>query len=158
MTTSQLKLGWKEIEKDCASLARQLSNQKFDVTVAITKGGLIPAVILVNKFLGKTNIITLQLEEISKEREANYHATEVRVVSELNLYPINNKRVLIIDDVADTGKSLSKAIEIVKSKSPKKITTAVLHHKPRSQVTPQYKARTVPNNTWIVYPWEKSKP
>src|SRR4030042_6301454 len=103
MPSAKLNLSWSDIENDCQTIAKSLKNSPVDLIVAITKGGLIPAVILANKYLRKPHIITLQLEEITKEGKANYQSKQVRVVSELNIYPLKGKSVLLIDDVADTG-------------------------------------------------------
>lgn len=154
MNSTKLKLTWQDIEKDCRILANNLEKKKINLIVAITKGGLPPAVILANKYLKKPHIISLQLEEISREGKAGYLAKKVKIISELNIYPVKNKSVLIVDDVADSGSTLEKAIELTRQKQPKSITTAVLHFKPRSKVKPDISVRTIPNHTWIVYPWE----
>jgi hypoxanthine phosphoribosyltransferase len=154
MKTNKLTLSWKDIEQDCATVAHKLKKEKVDLIVAITKGGLPPAVILANKYLGKPHIITLQLEEIVKEKKAGYLARKVSLISPLNTYPIKGKSLLIVDDVADTGQTLAKAIELVASHKPTKITTATLHYKPRSKAIPHIYARKIPNHTWIIYPWE----
>lgn len=154
MTPTKHPLTWKDIEKDCQQVANKLKEKQFDLIVAITKGGLPPAVILANKYLNKPHIVTLQLEEITEEEKAGYQAKKVKVISELNTYPIKEKNVLIVDDVADTGSTLKKAIQLVQEKQPKSIVTAVLHHKPRSQIIPDVFARRFPNQTWVTYPWE----
>ena len=154
MTSNKLNLTWQDIEKDCKTIAQQLKRKKIDLIVAITKGGLPPAVILANKYLKKPHILTLQLEEIIKEEKAGYKAKQVNIISPLNTYPIKNKRVLIVDDVADTGSTLKKAIELVKNQNPKQIATATLHYKPRTHTKPDIFSRTISNSTWITYSWE----
>ena len=65
---------------------------------------------------------------------------------------INNdemKKVLIVDDVADTGKTLL-GIEDFHSVN---FITATLHYKPRSMVKPTFFVEET--SAWIVYPWEK---
>jgi hypoxanthine phosphoribosyltransferase len=150
---TKLFLSWQDINKDCNKLRRQLKNQPIELIVAITKGGLIPAVILANSYPKTPHIITLQLEE-TRISKAGYKARKVRLISPLNLYPIKNKHLLIVDDVSDTGSTLKKAYQLVKRRRPKSITTAALHYKPRTCLKPDFFARKVPNSTWIVYPWE----
>ncbi len=153
MAGNKLILSWEEIETDCQKLSKKIRRQ-IDLMVAITKGGLPPATILANKFLNNPHIITLQLEEISKEGQADYKAKKVNVVSPLNTYPIKNKNVLIIDDVADSGQTLKQAIDLVKDHSPASILTAALHYKPRSHTKPDIYSRKIADDVWIVYPWE----
>jgi hypoxanthine phosphoribosyltransferase len=154
MASKRLNLSWQEIEKDCQSIARKLKNKNFDLIVAITKGGLPLATILSNKYLNKAHIITLQLEEIKVETKAGYSAQKVKLISPLNIYPIKNKHVLIVDDVSDTGSTLRKAVKLVKAEQPQSLTTATLHYKPRTHTQPDIFARKIDNHTWIVYPWE----
>ncbi len=154
MTSTKQHLTWNDIEHDCQTLGKQLKNKNIDLIVAITKGGLPPAVILANKYLNNPHIITLQLEEIIEEGKAGYQAKDVKIISQLNSYQIKSKHALIVDDVADSGQTISKAIEIVQEKLPASITTAVLHYKPRSKIEPDLYARKVDNHIWIVYPWE----
>jgi len=151
---SNKRFSWSQIEIDCRTIAKKLKNKPIDLIVAITKGGLPPAVILANKYLKKPHIITLQLEEISQEEQAGYKAQKVKIISELNNYQVKGKNTLIVDDIADTGQTLSKAIAIVQKKSPKSLVTAVLHYKARSHTVPDIFARHIPNTTWIIYPWE----
>ena len=52
------------------------------------------------------------------------------------------KDTLIVDDICDSGQTLSKYTQ----------DTAVLHLKPHSKVTPTYYVKKTKD--WIVYPWE----
>jgi len=137
----KLIFSWQDIEADCKNLINQLKNTPIDLIVAITKGGLPIATILSNKYLNDTHIITLQLEEISNKGQANYQANKVKLISPLNTYPIKNKNVLLIDDVADSGSSLKEAIKLINKHQPAKLTTATLHYKPRSQTAESHQAR-----------------
>ena len=56
------------------------------------------------------------------------------------------KNTLVVDDINDTGETLSKAPGAY---------WAVLHHKPTSKFTPNFYAKEV-GDEWIVYPWERS--
>ena len=56
------------------------------------------------------------------------------------------KNTLVVDDINDTGETLSKAPGAY---------WAVLHHKPTSKFKPNFYAKEV-NDQWIVYPWERS--
>ena len=153
MAGNKLILSWEEIEADCQKLSKKIRRQ-IDLIVAITKGGLPPATILANKFLNKPHIITLQLEETLQEGKAGYKAKKVNIVSPLTTYPIKDKSVLIIDDVADSGQTLKQAINLVKDHSPASILTVVLHYKPRSHTKPDIFSRKIDDDVWIVYPWE----
>ena len=55
------------------------------------------------------------------------------------------KNTLVVDDINDTGETLSKAPGAY---------WAVLHHKPTSKFKPNFYAEEV-GDEWIVYPWER---
>jgi len=59
------------------------------------------------------------------------------------------EKVLIVDDVADTGKTLQE----IRNAFGIYFTTATLHYKTRSVVIPDFYVEET--NKWIVYPWER---
>ena len=68
---------------------------------------------------------------------------------------IKGKKILIVDDISDSGKSLKLAEEHVSSRNPAEIKTATIHYKPGSIFTPDFfMFRT---EAWIVYPWEREE-
>ena len=62
------------------------------------------------------------------------------------------RRVLLVDDVSDTGDSLMLAKEHVLAGSPGELKVATLHIKPWTSLRPDYHASET--EAWIVYPWE----
>jgi len=65
----------------------------------------------------------------------------------------SSPRALIVDDIADTGRSLTEMIELFKHIAVP-LTTAVLFRKPRSVVNPDIWLREAANACWVVFPWE----
>ena len=65
---------------------------------------------------------------------------------------MENKTVLLVDEVADTGDTLVHAVEHVKNLGVEDVRSAVLHYKPTSIVKPDY--YMVETTSWTVYPWE----
>jgi energy-coupling factor transport system ATP-binding protein len=63
--------------------------------------------------------------------------------------------ILLVDDIADTGKTLEAAIQLLKGKTSKKIVTATVVYKPQSVVKPDVFVYTVQNDTWIVFDYEE---
>jgi hypothetical protein len=97
----------------------------IDYICGIERGGLIPAIIL------------------SHELNKPYIAEGV-----CNIFRMLKKQLLIVDDIADTGKTLKKIItdtDIV----------ATLHYKEHSIVKPRFYVQRIPNNIYIKYPYEK---
>jgi len=59
------------------------------------------------------------------------------------------EKVLLVDDVADTGKTL----QAIKNSFGVYFTIATLHYKPRSIVKPQFYVEETTD--WLIYPWER---
>ena len=69
-------------------------------------------------------------------------------------------KVLLIDDLSDTGLTLNKSIEWLKNYPPlkgkiKNIKTAVLWKKKDSTFEPDFCAQKLNSNPWIVQPFER---
>ncbi|MDI6887656.1 MAG: phosphoribosyltransferase family protein, partial [Candidatus Thermoplasmatota archaeon] len=63
------------------------------------------------------------------------------------------KKVLVVDDITDTGETLEKALRYISAQNPKEIRTAVLHHKTVSKLEPDYIAHKIKKWRWVIYPW-----
>jgi hypoxanthine phosphoribosyltransferase len=61
-------------------------------------------------------------------------------------------KVLVVDDVSDSGNSLIEVKKYVLEKGVSAVKIATLHHKPWSLFKPDYYAEEV--DKWIIYPWE----
>jgi uncharacterized protein len=61
--------------------------------------------------------------------------------------------LLVIDDVTDTGETLSTAVRYLNQLRPARIRTGVLHHTLSSGFTPDYYTELVSDWHWIIYPW-----
>lgn len=68
---------------------------------------------------------------------------------------ISGKKVLIIDDITDTGETLRLAVDYVQSLNPSEIRTAVLQHKTCSAFIPDFYAQKIIRWRWIIYPWAR---
>jgi hypothetical protein len=65
---------------------------------------------------------------------------------------VAGKKVLVVDEVADTGKSLKLVKEHIIEKGATEVKIATVYYKPWSIVKPDYCEKET--STWIVFPWE----
>jgi len=145
---------WSKAIEYCYRLASMILDDgvEFDSIIAVSRGGLIPARI-VSDVLGVDELIVIRSRlwgtgtRVSNEPETFFH-------EEINL---GNKRVLIVDEVVDTGATLTKLTKIVRDLSALSIKTAVLHYKKTSSIIPDYYVEKVENWAWIYYPWSLSE-
>jgi hypothetical protein len=146
---SFLLLTWDEVQKLSEKVSDKIKKSGFkpDLIVAVSRGGFDPARIISDQL----DIRRLACVQVSYYVGVNMTSDEPKVIHPLNV-DVSNFRVLVIDDVADSGESLKLIKKYVNSYNPILVKTATLHYKPWSIYRPDYFAEEVED--WIVYPWE----
>jgi len=140
---------WSQIYDMLIDEARQMGAENFhpDVVIGVVRGGLIPARILVD-LLEVSQFVTLQIEHY-----IGISATmEMPTLKQPISAPVTGKKVLVVDDIADTGKTLRLAIAHLKEQGAKQTKTSTLYYKPCSILVPDFYERQTSN--WVVFPWE----
>jgi hypoxanthine phosphoribosyltransferase len=120
---------------------------KPDLIVGVSRGGWIPARVL-SDLLENPNVASVRVEfyfEIAKTRKEPLLTQGVSV-------NVVGKKVLIVDDVADTGKSLEIVEDHLRNQGAKEARIATLYYKPWSKVKPDYYEKET--TRWIVFPWD----
>lgn len=98
---------------------KKISFEKFDAVVAIGKGGIIPASLAADKL--KVDMFVLWLNFRDEYNRPKYKSP--RLTKKFNI-KLKNKKILLVDDVNRTGKTLEKAKKILKGN---KIKTFVIN-------------------------------
>ncbi len=68
-----------------------------------------------------------------------------------------SKYILLVDDVADTGKTMSKVAEAIRRRHNVRVATCTIFYKPRSVIKPDFYAREVGNEKWIIFEYEQNE-
>jgi len=131
------------------SLAGKILRSGFvpDVIVGVSRGGWIPARVLCDMLSAPVlaNIGVEFYNDIGKP------GRRPRLTQPLSA-SVSGKKVLLVDEVADTGESLKLAKKQVIKEGAKKVRTAVMYTKPWSIIEPDYQGKKT--SCWIVFPWE----
>jgi hypoxanthine phosphoribosyltransferase len=154
MSSGREVMTWDDLGVGARELAERIHADGYepDVILAIARGGLLLAGALAYA-LGVKNTYTMNVEFYTGEDE--------RLPAPIVLPPVPalvdlaEARLLIADDVADTGETLA----LVKGFCDGKVAearTAVLYEKPRSIVACDYVWRTT--EAWITFPWSAYPP
>ena len=72
-----------------------------------------------------------------------------------NVSAIENKNILIVEDIIDSGLTLDKAIEELKLYNPKKIYIATFYNFNKDRYKDVISGKVMENYYWIVFPWEE---
>jgi len=131
-------------------LADQIKKNGFnpEIIVGVARGGWIPARIL-SDLLGNTFVASIKVEFYKGVAET----AKKPVVSQQVSTSVAGKRVLVVDDVADTGESLVTVRQNLLSRGASEVKIATLHYKPKSVLRPDFYVRET--SAWIVYPHER---
>ncbi|RLI31088.1 phosphoribosyltransferase [Candidatus Bathyarchaeota archaeon] len=140
---------WDDIVKLCEKLATKIveSGYKPDLIVAISRGGFAPARILCDIL----DIYTLASLSIKYYAGVAERRDKPIVECPLNV-DVKGKKVLLVDDVADTGHSLKVAVEHIRECGASDVKVATLHYKPWSVFKPDFYGQET--DAWVVYVWE----
>ena len=141
---------WDRIYDMLLDLAVRIKESGFqpDLIVGVSRGGWIPGRIL-SDLLGNAHTANLKIEFYVGIAQTGRKPVVTQPVSE----EILNKRVLVVDDVADTGESLLVALEHVRGRDAAEIKTVTIFYKPHSKFKPDFFAETTGH--WIIFPWER---
>jgi uncharacterized protein len=140
---------WNQIYDMLFSQAQKIQNQPYkpDILVAIARGGLVPARILID-LLEIPALDFIQIEFYSGINQTKLEPTLRQTLTT----DIVGKRVLLVDDIADTGESLKLAKTHLQQKGASQIKTATMYFKPMSITIPDFYEKQTTN--WVVFPWE----
>jgi len=140
---------WNQIYAMVLSQAEKILQSGFkpDIVVGITKGGWVPARVL-SDLLEIPELAAVRVEFYLGVAETRNEPVLTQRVSAV----VEGKKALLVDDVADTGKSLQLAKEHVQRQGATEVRIATLYYKPLSVTKPDYYEKET--SRWIVFPWE----
>jgi len=150
MAVKIVYLPWSKALELCYRLASLILDEgrEYDSIIAVSRGGLIPARIVSN-VLGIDDFIVLR----SKLWSIGGRIHDEPQVSMHERVNVDGKRVLVVDEVVDTGATLTKITRLLKGLGAVSVETAVLHYKSTSSLKPDYYAERIDEWVWVFYPW-----
>ena len=143
---------WDKIYEFLLSLAEKIREDKFkpDVIVGVSRGGWPPARVM-SDLLENPEIANVKAEFYLGVAQTKGEPLITQPVS----VSVRDKEVLLMDDVADTGKSLRLVRAHLKEKGATEVKIATIYYKPWSVVIPDYYEKET--RSWIIFPWERKE-
>lgn len=132
-------MNWDELRLAVKELAEKIDYSP-DVIVGIMRGGMVPAQLLSSE-LGVKDMYALTVKKVGEAR---------KVTSDI-MEDISGKRILLVEDMIETGKSLVVAKEYLEKKGAK-VRTACLYTMPISEIKPDFSLKEV--TEVVPFPWE----
>ena len=165
---NKIYLTWRDVEHHTQEILRQTQADDWrpDYVVGLTRGGLVPAN-LISQYLGcRMETLKVSLRD-DTECESNLWMAEDAFGHEMD----QPKRILIVDDINDTGATLNYIREDWPSgcfpDNPRwtevwgsnvRVAVLVDNESSKSEIPVSYSAVDInkaEQDSWIVFPWEE---
>jgi hypothetical protein len=147
-------LGWAEFGEASRDLATMVHGSGFtpDVVVAIARGGLL---------LAGSIAYALDVKSCGALNAEFYTGVDARLDEPVVLAPfidevsLAGKRVLLVDDVSDSGRTLRMVLDLI-TLAGAEVRTVCLYSKPATVLEPDFVWRRTAR--WIAFPWSSLAP
>ncbi len=145
---------WNNVYDLCRDVSKEMKDARFkpEVIIGVARGGWYLARVLCDFFLLK-DLFSLKMEHWGITATITGAAEMKYGLDDAARNKLRAKRVLIADDLTDTGDSLKLVVEYVKSLGAKDVKTATLHHKTSSSFVPDFYGELIKEWRWVIYPW-----
>ena len=149
-TPERVVVSWDDLDRLIAEMAERLAPQRFDVMLAITRGGLVPAGMLAYR-LRIRNILVAAVEFYDDEGQPGPRPTFLQFPADPLL---RGQHILVVDEVWDSGTTIHAVTQRIRQAGGIP-TTAVVHWKPERSVAPgSPDVHAVTTAAWVVYPFK----
>jgi len=138
--------GYDEFRVDVNQIASKVENENFEAIIGIARGGL-----LLTQFLA----IKLNLRDVFTINSILYDdMTKKESGAVFNIPDLSNyKKVLIADDIVDSGETIQNIVEILTTKFPSiEFKIASLFYKKTATIQPDFMEKEA--TAWIDFFWE----
>jgi len=134
-------MDWKKFDTEIRTLGKHIAKTGWspDAVVGVVRGGVIPATVLANIF-NVRKFYVIKVGHVGEDRRVK--------TFEPNMF---EKKVLLVEDMIETGKSLKAAKELLESKGAE-VKTACLYTMPKSEIVPDFSLKVM--KEVVLFPWE----
>ncbi|HEV2119987.1 MAG TPA: phosphoribosyltransferase [Candidatus Bathyarchaeia archaeon] len=141
---------WDDVYGMLVELAGRIKGSGYlpQVIVGVSRGGWPPARVM-SDLLENPNLANMKVEFYKNIGVTSHRPKITQPVSS----EVIGKRVLVVDDVADSGKSLRLAHQHLRRKGAREIRVCTIYLKPKSIYKPDHYARIT--SKWVIFPWER---
>ncbi len=122
-----------------------------DIVLSVGRGGMVPARYIADTLPdSEVSLISAKMYTGVGTRESKPKIGHLQI-------PVFGKKVLIVDDIIDSGLTIDGVIEALQKGKAAQIKTATLAIKRYSKRLPSFYHLIIDDEVWIVFPWEKNE-
>ena len=143
---------WDQIYKLLLNLTSKIRKNGFkpDIIIGVSRGGWPPARVM-SDLLENPKLANVATEFYVDVAETKGEPVITQPVS----VSVKRKKLLVVDDVADTGESLRLVRSHLEEQGATEVKTATIYYKPWSVIIPDYYEKET--SSWIIFPWERKE-
>ena len=140
---------WDYLNNSCKKIVKKIKEDKFkpDVVIALSRGGFVPARTICDMLIIK-DLVSIKVDHWGITASMDGKAS-IRYPLKVDL---TGKKILVVDDITDSGESMIVSIDFLKSLNPKEIKTAAALHIKTSKFKPDYYGEEI-DWKWVTFPW-----
>jgi len=145
-------ISWDDVFHICDVNVERFKFMDFTDIIAIARGGLMPAQLIAHQ-LGIRRVHSLGITFYEKDNPEGMR--KIPITYQLLTSNLENARVLVVDEIADSGATFIHAINYLHIINPSlTFKTFAMYYKGCSVYTPDYIGKTVPSEKWLQMPYE----
>jgi len=137
-------ISWDQLHRDARALAWRMEEQEWRAVLAVTRGGLVPAMIVARELDIRT-IDTISVKSYHKQEQSGLTVLKKPDPELMG----DGEGILVVDDLVDSGRTL----ELIRDLYPK-AHMATVYAKPKGKPMVHSYVTEVSQDTWIYFPWD----
>lgn len=144
-------LSWHDIDELCLSLYAQMLKDNYapSAIIGLLRGGVVPSRVLADYFGIVLDFFALDVKMYDK---IGVRKEEPVIRYAFKHKDIDGKKILVADDIWDSGLTMKAVMEHFEGKD---VATATLLWRKDAAEKPNYYAEVVEKDIWCVFPWEQ---
>lgn len=141
--SQKVYLKWNDVEKDTLALLKRVQDFPVDRIVAITRGGLFPALIL-SQALNVRDVYSVAIKSYEGEVQK-----ELQLLTPIDDIP-DERGTLIVDDLVDSGNTMKFLRQKMRN-----AWAVTPYAKPAGLEFVTFTTELFKQDQWLVFPWEQ---
>lgn len=137
-------ISWDQLHRDARALAWRMEEQEWRAVLAVTRGGLVPAMIVARELDIRT-IDTISVKSYHRQEQAGLTVLKKPDPELMG----DGDGILVVDDLVDSGRTL----ELIREMYPR-AHMATVYAKPKGKPMVNSYVTEVSQDTWIYFPWD----